>query len=375
MLIGRFSPLEAGAEIQCRRLSRELVARGNPVLVLTQALPGAQSEDKVDTVPVYRVGATGNKKINSLVYVIAGFFWLLKRRTTLDVLHAHMASSPALLAAFAGKVFRKPTLLKFAGSRATGDVATSSATWYGRLKLLLLRAFIGYFVCPSNEIRRELVRAGFPESKITVIPNGVDTTQFRPASPEEKNKLRQALGLPLNGTIILYSGRLEQGKGVEILVSAWQALQPAQKAHLIIVGDGSLRSGLEQQARATSTPVIFFGWQENVEDFLRASDIFVLPSFGEGMPNSLLEAMACGLLCIATDIGGITELLRDKENGLLVPPRDTAALTAALRILLTDSAHSRTMGENARACMEKDLSLSIIASRYATLYQQLSAGH
>jgi len=371
MLIGRFYPFEAGAEIQCRRLSRELIKKNHSVFVLTQKLPNARSSNILEHLPIYRVGLPHKGKWGSLSYLIQLFFWFFRHSAEYDILHVHMASSPAILAAVTGKLFRKPVVLKFAGSRRTGDIATSSATWYGRLKLKFLRAFIGTFVCPSEEIKQELLKAGFPENRIAVIPNGVETGTFTPATAEDKKALRKTLHLPADAPVVTYAGRLEPGKGVEILLDAWKSFEnaPGVKPLLLIVGDGSLETALQEKAKALST-VKFCGWQENTAQFLRASDVFVLPSLGEGLPNSLIEAMSCGLCCIATHIGGVTELITSGANGITVAPGNAGELSAAINSACADHGRALEMGRKARLFAEGKLSLEKIAGEYIRLYSE-----
>jgi glycosyltransferase involved in cell wall biosynthesis len=373
MLISRFYPFEAGAEKQCRNLSSWLIGRNYELFILTQKLTGLKHSENINNIPVFRVGPPLNNRFGSFLYVFFGFLWLLINRKKFDLLHAHLASSPAILGVLASKILGKPIVLKIAGSRRTGDVNTSANTWYGKIKLGFLLKNINIFVCPSNEIKEELKKRGVDAAKITVIPNGVDTSVYRIYGLDEKKKIRNKLGIDESSTVVIYTGRLEPGKGLEILIDAWKKIEKENSslaAKLFILGDGSLRKTLEAGSLNLKN-VSFAGWKTDVYEYLTASDIYVLPSFGEGLPNSLLEAMSCGLACITTRIGGISEIINNGMNGLLVTPGKTMELYQALIRLLTDKNLAEKLGKSASDFIKAELSMENIGSKYAQLYNEI----
>lgn len=372
MLISRFYPQQGGAEIQCLRLSQELAGNNNEILILTQLLPGLQREEKLNGLRVIRLGLPFTNRFGSLAYVLHGFFWLLAHSSEFDILHAHLASSPAVLAGLASFFMSKPMLLKLGGSRKTGDVSTSSSTVFGRAKLRFLAGRFRSIVCPSRELAEEAVKAGFREESVSVIPNGVAASEFRPAGAEEKRALRAKLGLPQDTAIYIFTGRFERGKGLEILVKAWRSLPPkgGEKRCLLLLGSGSIETELKDSAGNLDS-IRFEGWRENTQEYLRASDVFILPSSGEGLSNALLEAMSSGLPCITTRIGGSSELIEHGANGFLINPGSEADILNALSLLnLKDAAR---LGEKARATIETGYSIPEIASKYLKLYAKLSS--
>lgn len=373
MLIGRFYPVEGGAEVQCRRLSNELRARNHSVFVLTQSLPHTPSFEEIDGLPVYRVGLPFNGIIGSLSYVFGGLFWILRNRNIVDLLHVHMASSPAVLAAIAGRILGKPVMLKIAGSRMTGDLRTSAATWYGRMKLDFLQKHIRNIVCPSREIEQELLNYGFAAGRITVIPNGVDTSFFTQTGPNEKKRLRQELALEQDALVAVYCGRLQAGKGLDLLLAAWPEISRGERRMLLIVGDGPLGGRLRNDYGRLES-VRFTGWEKDTLRYLQAADIFVLPSLGEGMSNALIEAMSCGLTCVATEIGGNTEVITHGCNGILVAPGKAAALIEGVNRVANDPPARESIGRAARSFVEENLSLGIIAEKYEMVYHDMLTG-
>lgn len=168
-----------------------------------------------------------------------------------------------------------------------------------------------------------------PHAKPSVIYNGIDTDRFRPASLDEKIQARITLDLPLEAPVIGCAARLEKVKGVAHLIAAMSFLPP--NAYLAIAGDGSLKEQLIRQTHfiTGSERILFLGRVEDMKSFYDAIDVFCLPSLNEGFPLSPLEAQACDIPAVITDVGGARETLCPK-TGLLVAPSDPHALTRAL---------------------------------------------
>ena len=172
---------------------------------------------------------------------------------------------------------------------------------------------------------------------------------------------------------LLFVGRLDQVKGVVVLFDAVASLVAAgAPIHLTLVGDGPQRGDLERRARelGIASSVEFAGYrnQEEVQQHLRDTDVFVLPSFAEGVPVSLMEAMAAGLPVVATNVGGVTELVSDGRNGVVVAPGDAAALERAIAGLVADAPLRRRLGEHGRETVRADFDSVTEARRLVTLF-------
>jgi len=143
--------------------------------------------------------------------------------------------------------------------------------------------------------------------------------------------------------------------------------------HLTIVGSGPDETILKKMAHdlGIQDRVSFKGRQENVLGELHDTDIFVLPSLSEGMSNVLLEAMACGLPVVATNVGGNSDLIQDGHNGLLIPPRDSISLTKALLELIENEELAQRLGKQARVTVEEHYAMNHIVDSYRELYRQL----
>ena len=167
-----------------------------------------------------------------------------------------------------------------------------------------------------------------PFTRVDVLYNGIDKMFFRPS--QKREEMRKILNIPHDAFVAIVVGSLTEKKGHTYL---FDALKQLPNTSLLVVGDGYMRATLEKRAQKN---VQLLGARPDVRDLYAASDTFVLPSLWEGMPNATLEALASGLPVIATNVGGISEIIRDGENGFLVPPRDSAALTEKLQKLMDD---------------------------------------
>jgi glycosyltransferase involved in cell wall biosynthesis len=198
-----------------------------------------------------------------------------------------------------------------------------------------------------------------PTSKIAVIHNGVDVSRF--ALPQHVRKqMRDALGFEEKDPVLIMVARFHPGKGHRVLLEAMRQLlnqYPALKLIFVGEGDGEteVRSLCEGFGLAHS--VRFAGYQPDVSGWLRAADINVLPSYYEGFPLTVLEAMASGLPTVATQVGGIPEAIEDGRSGILVPPGNAQKLADALSALLRDAERRKQMGDAACARVSRHFSL------------------
>jgi glycosyltransferase involved in cell wall biosynthesis len=198
-----------------------------------------------------------------------------------------------------------------------------------------------------------------------VIHNGIDTTRFSPSPRRSDGPL----------TLICVA-RLDPLKSHDLLVRSLAALRSqGLDTRLRIVGDGPTRAAVEDEIARLNLGdrVELLGVRSDVPDLLATADIFVLPSMAEGLPMTVIEAMACGLPVIASDVGGVSELVASNVNGLLVHARNQQALTDALRLLVTDAGLRRRMGAAGRRMAERQFDIRITARLHAELFRDLLA--
>jgi sugar transferase (PEP-CTERM/EpsH1 system associated) len=226
------------------------------------------------------------------------------------------------------------------------------------------------FVAVSKDLYawlKQTVR--IPTRKLAFIPNGVDADRFLPGSDLE---LRKELGISERELVIGTIGRLDPVKNHLGLIHAVRQLQRnGCPVRLVIVGDGPLRDDIEGYVQTSQLipSAIQLGYRSDVARLYRMFDIFVLNSFAEGMSNTLLEAMACGLPIVCTAVGGNVELVEDKVTGLWVQPGDDNALARALADLIQVPSAREMFAANARHFVKENFSIVKMIERYTTLYE------
>jgi glycosyltransferase involved in cell wall biosynthesis len=369
ILTSLFPPSVGGIQTQTLALARGLGELGTEVHVVTRPAAGRPAREEAGGVTVHRVGLARGGPAATLAYVALAARAVSSLGSRVSVVHAHQLLSPASAALLARALRGTPFVVTAHASGAVGDVASLARQGpLGRARLAALRRRAAAFVAVSEPIRAELARAGIPEDRIRSIPNGVDTRRFSPVEDAERRRLRRALGLP-PVPVALYSGRLAPEKGVDLLVAAWaEARRRGVLGTLCLVGEGPERAALERRARGLGVAgaVRFAGAAQDLVPWLRAADAFVLPSRQEGTSVALLEAMACAVPVVATDVGGTRAAAGD--TALLVPPDDPAAIAEALSFLLETPERGRTVGRAGRARAVERFGIVEIARRHLDLY-------
>jgi len=229
------------------------------------------------------------------------------------------------------------------------------------------------FVCPSEEVERELINYGFDKERVVEISNGVDTALFYPVDDLQKGNLRRRFNFP-SLPVMVYSGRLESRKRLAILLKAWQrVVKVKEESYLLIVGDGSQKDSLINLAKKLKIieSVKFTGQVDNVNEYLQAGDGFVFPSSAEGLSNALLEAMATELAIVATKIGGTEEAIKNERNGILVEPDNVDQLANGIITLLNQPEVAHKFGREARRTIEENYSIDKVAQKHLKVYEEI----
>jgi glycosyltransferase involved in cell wall biosynthesis len=386
-----FHPVLGGGERHVREVGSRLAASGFPVTVVARRGDLAwPAEETLDGMRVLRVQPAGTGRSRKYAMVLPAIEVLRRERNSYDVVivpGTRVLGLPALLLA---RALRKRVVLQ---AEINGEMSGEIYTWGTAAHRPAIRRVVGAgvalrntlmrdadaWVAISQEIRRELLRAGVPESKAAYIPHAVDTSRFAPATAEERHTLRRRLGLPEGATLVAYTGRLLRGKGLETLVDAFAAVAPRHpRSHLLIVGSGagqvlSVEQDLVARVRAAGLEerTTFTGRVECVEDYLRASDVFAFPSLFEALGLSLIEAAACGLACVGSRTGGIVDVIEQDASGFLCPPGDAAAFATALDALLADPARRHAFGRRGIEVARTRFDLTDSVSRYRALLASL----
>jgi L-malate glycosyltransferase len=371
-VLSHFFPHASGAEGQALAQGSELVRRGHSVRVVTRAIPSQPTDDTLEGVLIHRWIRTSNLGPLFGLSFVAGVARALRRlRPEYDLIHTHQGLWEAIATGFARPLLSgAPTLIQPASSGYYGEAEELART---RGVPLLRRAILNNtaFAVISADIERQWLALGVPPSKMIRMASGVDANHFRLGRPHP----RVEATLPPRPRVV-FTGRLHPQKNLNVLLDAWPAIARQTGASLILVGDGEEHDRLLEKSRGLSVHdrVHFAGRVEDPAEHLRAADAFVLPSVAEGMSNSLLEAMATSLPCLASAIGGNTDLLEQGRAGLLLPSDNPQAWADAVIGVLTDPDLARGLGAAARRRIEADFSIEAVVDRYESLYLRLLEG-
>jgi len=217
-------------------------------------------------------------------------------------------------------------------------------------------------------------KRGIPLGKIDVIHNGLPTEYCNRYSEEEKVKIRFGLDVSDTYPVITVTGRLDHVKGHEVLIRALSILADSEMPYIcLIVGDGELMPSLQKLAKdlGVSEHTRFLGFRTDISEILSITDIMVISSYSEGCSLALLEGMAAGTAIVSTAVGGIPEMVDDKETALLIKPGDPKAMSCALETLIKDKTFRRKLGAQAKKVCEENYLITQTISRFIELYQQL----
>lgn len=360
-----YAPATGGTASQTRLQATELARRGWRVTVLTRrgSRRWPRTEER-DGVRLIRIGPPSSDPLRHGVALLGVLAWLAGPGRAAGVVQVVMDGDSAAVAVLAGLGPRTTMMWATAGD--------ASALLRGAGRLAALRRGglrrCGHVVL-TDEMRREVTTLGLPPP--AVIPVPVDASRFHPPSPAERQAARARAGVPAERFVVAFTGHLVRRKGVDLLLAAFAGLVAAGvDAHLLLAGAGEGRpDDLTGWAHRFVVDhdllerVTFAGAVADVVPWLQAADVFCLPSRREGLPNSLLEAMACGLACVAPDSAGGAVLAGGA--GIVPPSNSPEDLQAALEALAADAVLRFHLGAEAAGRVERDHDVRLIVDAYA----------
>jgi glycosyltransferase involved in cell wall biosynthesis len=356
--------LSLATELQSQRVSVCVLGRGRNVSNLA---PSPFFEEGNGAVKIVRLPIAPLSRPWS--FLLSFLIWAWLNRKDFQIIHAHNAPL-GVMACIVNWFVRKKVIVKFPGMKYVDYLKGTSFS--RRLRRWILIESTDRFIAVSGEMAHALREAGVAPDKIALIHNGIKLASFNGNNDRRSHK-KSLLGEP-QLQVALFVGRLAEEKGLEYLLSVWAALPSRAGRLLLIVGDGPLRTRLECQVSdlGLGGSVRFVGHQSDVSNFYSVADLFVLPSKTEGMSNSLLEAMACGLPAVASNVGGNKEAIQDHKTGFLVDLYDTQGWVEALLALLSDPDLRARMGDAART-RARDFDIGDVAQQYRHLYSTVMA--
>lgn len=368
LLTEKYPPDVGGVAVSAARLAGGLVQHGHSVHVFvldTGLRPGERQSHDAPNLRVDRLGALPRRD-DSLARWFDDVLGAHHRRP-FDLFHGFFLNQAGFVAVYAAHCVQRPALVSARGNdldRAVFDPARAAHILYAVQHADAITANARHLVSKALTLA--------PGRPVTLIPNSVDADLFRPAPPDDA--LRAALAIPA-GPVIGFVGEARAKKGLASLLLAFEALVRTRPVTLLLAGgvrrgdDAALLAVFQKQHPDLPLRVIpHTAEQSQLPPIYNLLDVVVLPSHAEGLPNALLEAMACARPVVATPAGGISDVLRHDENGLLVPRDDIDALVAALQHLLDNPSERTRLGTHARATVLRDYTLAQEISRTLAVY-------
>ena len=381
MVTGAYYPELSGGGLQARRVVQALRHAVDFSVLTTSVDPQLPSVAWEDGVPIRRVyvdiASVASKATAGLRLALA----FVRRSPRIDVVNLHGFSRKAILLRALCRLFGKPFILTLqtGGHDEPGGVRATGRLGYWAYRTADL------FLSVSPALTRAYLEAGLPPDRVRQLCNAVDTQRFRPATDAERTSLRRDLGLSETAHVILFVGVFTPDKRPDLLYDAWVETLSTMRSQLVFVGatrsanrevDESLAASIRDRAAAAGHAelVVFVDPTPHVERYFRGADVYVLTSVREGLPISLLEAMASGLASIATRLAGSTDaIVEDGVNGLLVPPGNRSAFAAAIGSVLADPRLAARLGRAARTTVVSRYSIDATAPDWLTAYTDMAA--
>lgn len=336
-----YKPFVGGAETFVCEITNRLANDFDFIILTARTDRALPNKELINSVTVYRLGWGWqyDKLLFPFLALIKSFF------LPFDLSYAVMASYAGAAALLIKFLRGKPYVLNLqSGTMDTPDYQKIIWWFLPFYKKIHTSAAVVHVI--SDYLKNRALSLGVAENKIKIIPNGIDLAKF------------QFLNIKRDPWRVISVARLEKVKGVKYLIEAMpQVWEKFPQAELLIAGDGSQKSGLENltEQLGIAGSVNFLGMvnHEQLPTLLNSGSIFICPSLAEGQGIAILEAMACGLAVVGTNVGGIPDLIRDKFNGLLVNPANPMALAEAINFLLENFDFRNELITNSQPLIKK----------------------
>ena len=297
----------------------------------------------------------------------------LHRSEKFDVVHGHTLIPDGYAAVRIGRRIGVPVVCTSHGS--DGNVCPQIMVGYRKFAQEVISQ-ADQVIAVSDALRQDLCDLAVPRRPIRTIPYGVDTGDFA-FRGRDRNAIRRSLGIPQDALVLIFVGTISRDKGVYELIGAFGTLARQEaRLHLVMLGNGPdlphLRGMIASKPGLSRVRLVGQVPHMDVPTWLAASDVFVFPSYHEGMPNAVLEAMTCGLPVVATSVGGIPEVIQNSVTGLLVAPKDVDALVDALWLLSQDPGLRKELGEKGRRYVVNHFSRDRHVAEVLSVYEEVT---
>lgn len=253
---------------------------------------------------------------------------------------------------------------------------TSRTFWRHRIRWFVLRNFCTRIIAVSDKTRTHYIQyAKLPSNKFVTLYNGIDLATFQSPKHRAKSEVRKSFDLPDKSIIVCTVAVLREQKGIQYMIGALPTiLEQCPNVFYLIVGDGAYGQELKSFAsgRGVEKQVIFAGYRTDIPELLSISDIFVLPTLGDALPTVLIEAMAARIPIVASNVGGVPEIIADKVTGLLIPPSNSSKLADACLQIIQNGVLANRLVLNAYEVAQQKFNVLTQVKKLSNLYQQIS---
>lgn len=250
-----------------------------------------------------------------------------------------------------------------------------SAHWRNELMWFCQRYFMSCVIAVSDDTRNFHVKEGrLPKNKVITLYNGIDLSLYKDFSQTKLEITKASLGLPINATVLLTVAVLREQKGIQYMIKAMPTiLENVSNLYYLVVGDGEYRETLENLTHSLDLDkyVLFTGHRLDIPEILAAGDIFVLPTLTEALPTVLMEAMAAKKAIVASNVGGVPELVTDGVNGLLVPPAAPSELSKTCLHLIQNEELKNNMSNAGFSIVKNQFTIQLQVDKLSNLYMEL----
>lgn len=387
IVTGAFYPDISGEAVQmmnlCQRLPKEVV---NIYVLTTTFNPLLEDVSFMEGIYIYRICLKYKGIISTLYLLLRISYLFLKIQKNIDIVQFSGFSNKMILLSFISKLLGKKIIQRL--TLVGEDDPLSIRNQHLGIMKYFFYSKADFYISISPALTK-LTSKSISKEKIVEIPIGVDTDRFQPQRDfNEKILLRRRLSLPLDRKIIIFVGLICKRKGVDIIIDTWKMIRETEKSRacIALIGltnrkhymvDEDFIKGIRNEILSSGMESEIFLIEENnqIDEYLKASDIFIFPTRREGLPNALIEAISAGLPCIASKIEGVTDrIIRDGIDGFLMEREDIEGYSFTLKELLNNETSASKMGLNARQRSLKEFSIDKVAQQHLKLYQQIS-GH
>jgi len=377
LIAGAYHPEISASGLQCQAVAAALRGRARFSVLVTAVNSTLAPDEVIDEVPVSRVIVDVRSRFSKAAASAQLVSRLAQMRSTLDLIHVHGLSQKNVPVALMARAIGKPIVLTL---HTSGQDEPQVAAAQGSLARWAFDSARLVLPVSPNLVRR-CEEGGVDASAVRLTPNGVDTNRFRPATSDDRARLRCELQWPERDPVIVFVGFFSRDKRPDLLFRAWSRLSAEGRlSKLVYIGatastyfeiDRSMAAQIRVEAArlGRADDVLFVEATHAVDRYLRAADVFVLSSVREAHPVALLEAMSCGLPVIASRLPGSTDvIIENGVNGCLVPPDDEAAIANALSAMLGNPAMAGAMGSRARDSVVSRYDIRQTAERWLDAY-------